>query len=283
MTDTNITVIEARSPKLLEQVKAAFRHRFFYPVLFNEISMRRYRQTLLGVWWLLVRPLIPAVITVILFTKVVPLDTHGEPYPIFFLSSYITWTLFQSVVQIMPRALVWSSVLMRRTYFPKLLLPVASIGPPLVETLVIFGLYALTVVYFGIRTGDWWINTGPALLLFPVCMVAALALGLAVGMVLTVVAAFVRDMIYMTTYVVQVFMLMTPVLYSSKLIPSGLREAVLLLNPMASIIETARYSLTGAGEAAPVYLLVSLPLIAVLLVVASWFFVKAEPYIADQL
>jgi lipopolysaccharide transport system permease protein len=277
-----VTVIEARPPRFSEQMKAIWEYRYFYRVLLGEIGMRKYKGTHLGFWWLVLRPLIPAAISIILFTFVVPMETHGEPYPIFFLSSYACWNVFQATVIILPRGLMWSSSMMRRTYFPKLLVPLASVGPPLMEGLVIVSLLVLMTLWFWFRTGHFHLQFGPQILLFPVCVFFTLLLGLAVGMVLSVVSAFARDVVYMATYFVQIFMLMTPVLYPVKFVPEHLRWLLYTLNPMASIVETARWSLTGYGVPPLQYLAVSFPVIIVLFLLGTLFFIRAEPYITDQ-
>lgn len=281
MSET-ITIIEARSPTLSGQLKAAWRFRHLFGFLFRKISVHRYRETMLGVWWLVVRPLIPALVTVAIFTKVVSLDTKQEPYPVFFFASYLTWNMFQATITTLPRSMMWMRSMMRRTYFPKVMLPAASLGPPLMEALVVFAVFVITVVYFGLRTGTWWVNAHPSLLLFPVCMLAALVAGLAVGMILMVLAAFIRDVVYTTPYFTQIFMLVTPVMYPIKFIPDQYRWLLYILNPLASIVECGRWALTGVGEPPIFYLLVSIPVILVVFVLSLIFFVRAEPFISDQ-
>lgn len=161
VSERPVTVIEARTPTLLGQIKAVWRYRHLYGFLFREISMHRYKQTMLGFWWLILRPLIPAIVTVTIFTAVVPMETHGEPYPVFFLASYVAWNMFQAVVTLMPRSLNWMRGMMRRTYFPKLLLPFASLGPPLLEGIVVLGVLAVAVLFAYAHSGIWWVNTGP--------------------------------------------------------------------------------------------------------------------------
>lgn len=101
-------------------------------------------------------------------------------------------------------------------------------------------------------------------------------------MVLSVLAAFMRDVIYTAPYFVQIFMLVTPVMYPIKFVPEGYRWIVYVLNPMASFVETTRWALTGSGTPPLAYLAVSIPVTIVLLLLATWFYVRAEPYISDQ-
>ena len=128
MTDSIVTIIEAR-PKLLgARLAAVWQYRAFYPLLFKEICMKKFRGTLLGVWWLVIRPMVPTIFAILVFTFMVPMDSGGLPYAIFYFSGFVTWNVFHSTVIFMPRTLLWMQGMMKRTYFPKMLVPLASVG-----------------------------------------------------------------------------------------------------------------------------------------------------------
>lgn len=281
MTKATVTVLEGGPITFRKELAAIWQYRHFYTFLFHEISMKRYKRTLLGAWWLVIRPLIPAIFSVVVFTSVVPMDTNGTPYPVFFFSSYASWVLFQATLILMPRAILWLRSLMRRTYFPKLLIPLASIGPPLLEWLVSMTCFALVVLFYRATLGSWPIDLGWVAML-PVATLMALLFAIAIGIVLSVVAVFVKDVVYTAPYFVQILMLLTPILYPIHFISEGFRWVVYVLNPMASIVEMTRWSLTGVGEPPWFYFCVSSTIILVSLIMAIWFFVRAEPYISDE-
>jgi lipopolysaccharide transport system permease protein len=219
---------------------------------------------------------------VVVFTSVVPLDTKETPYPVFFFASYASWVLFQATLILMPRAIIWLRSLMRRTYFPKLLIPLASIGPPLLEWLVSITCFVLVVLYFRATSGSWPINFGWELAAFPLATLTALLFAIAIGTILSVVAVFVRDIVYTAPYLMQILLLVTPIMYPIHVISDDFQWILYVFNPMASIVELTRWSLTGAGHPQWFYFCVSSIIVLSSLIVAIWFFIKAEPYISDE-
>ena len=282
MAGKMITVIEARPKTLAARLLALWRYRAFYSFLFQEISMKKFRDTALGVWWLILRPLIPTSITIVIFTFLAPMQSMGLPYAIFFLSGFISWNMFQSTIIFMPRTLLWMQGIMRRTYFPKLLVPFASVGPPLLELLVVLSLFVLSVVYFGIR-GHFHMPWEPQLLLFPICIFLSLTFGFAVGTVLSVVAVFFRDVVFSVGYFAQVLMFLTPVIYPMTFVPANYRWIIYALNPMAQVVEVSRWSLTGVGEFQPYFFLLASVTIFIAFALSIAFFLRAETFLADEM
>lgn len=280
---TPVIVIEARPDTIEGNLRALWRYRGFYGFLFKEILLRKARGTLLGVWWLVLRPLIPAVGYLIAFTVVAPITTgHDVPYPIFFLSGFIPWRLFEGTLTTLPRTLNWMRSIMQRTYFPRLLVPLAGFGPVLIELGMLVGLLVISV---GVT---WWGGSMPlrlgwhTLWLFP-CLVGALMLALAFGMVLSVVALFFRDVVFTVGYVTQLLMFATPIVYPVTFVPQKYRWVVYALNPMAEIVTTSRLALTGRGEFEPWLLAQSFLTIVALFGLGVTFFLRAERHLGDQL
>lgn len=278
-----ITVIEARPKTLWSHVAAAWQYRSFYSFLFVEITMKKFKDTMLGFWWLILRPLIPAVITIIVFSSIVPINTYGLPYPIFFLSGVLTWNLFQSTIIFMPRTLLWMRGMMRRTYFPKLLVPLASVGPPLLEFLITLALFILAAAYYKLSVGTSYLSGDWQMLWFLASAGLALLFAVALGMVLSVVAVLVRDVVFSVPYFVQIVMLLTPIIYPVTLIPEKYHWVIYTFNPMASLVEVSRWALTGVGEAPFFWLGVSAVTICSVTALCTLFFLRAETFLADHL
>jgi lipopolysaccharide transport system permease protein len=283
MGERGMIVIEARPQTLAARLEALWRYRAFYAFLFQEISMKKFRGTVLGFWWLILRPLIPAAITIVVFTHMVPMESHGLPYAIFFLSGFVTWNAFQATLVFMPRTLLWMRGVMRRTYFPKLLVPLASIGPPLIELAVMLCLLALTVGYFAIAGGGPALRYGWAMLWFPACLILALSFAFAIGTVMSVAALFFRDVVFSVAYFAQLFMFLTPVIYPISFVPEPYRWIVYALNPVAQMVETSRWSLTGLGDFQPLCFLLAAGTIAAAFALSIAFFLRAEAYLADEI
>ena len=283
LAQSTMIVIEARPRTLAARFRALWQYRAFYPFLFQEISMKKFRGTALGFWWLILRPLIPAAISVVVFTHMVRMESHGLPYAIFFLSGFVTWNVFQSVLVFMPRTLMWMQGMMRRAYFPKLLVPLASIGPPLIELGVMLSLLAATVAYFTITGSEPPLHYGWPMLWFPTCLMLTLLFSFAIGMVMSVAALFFRDVVYSVAYFTQLVMFITPVIYPVTFVPEAYRWILYTLNPMAQVVEVSRWSLTGIGDFRPAFLLLAAGTILVSFVLSIAFFLRAEAYLADEM
>jgi lipopolysaccharide transport system permease protein len=274
-------VIEARPQTLRGRVAALWRYRGFYGFLFKEITTRKSRGTLLGFWWLIIRPLIPAAGLIFLFGNVQPLET-GVPYPIFFLSGYIPWRVFQSAMMYLPRTLTWTQGIMRRTYFPRLLVPLAGFGMTFIELGLLLVVFAIAVALNAANGGPPPLLGWHTLWLLP-CLLAALFLALAFGLVFSVVALFFRDVIFSLRFFSQVFMFLTPVIYPVTFVPEAYRWALYALNPMAQVVLVSRWALTGQGEFDLPFVLLSFGTILAALAGGLAFFLRAETHLGDQM
>jgi lipopolysaccharide transport system permease protein len=283
-TDTPTVVIEARPDTIGGRLRALWRYRSFYGFLFKEITMRKARGTLLGVWWLVLRPLIAAAGFMVAFTVVAPLDTgQGVPYPVFFLSGFIPWRLFQGTLALVPRSLMWTRGIMQRTYFPRLLVPLAGFGPILIELAILTVMFVVVVAISTSQSGTLPLRIGWETMWLLPCLLAALLFALAFGMVMGVVALFFRDVVFTVGYVAQMLMFVTPVLYPVTIVPEQYRWALYTLNPMAQVVIVSRWALTGRGELDPLFLAVSFVTVVVVFAAAVTFFLRAEAHLGDQL
>lgn len=245
--------------------------------------MRRARGTLLGFWWVLLRPLMPVVTLIFTFTSVKPVETSaGVPYSVFFLSGYLTWRIFQSALNFLPRTMNWTQSIMRRAYFPRLLVPFAGLAPTLIE-------FALLLVAFAVVVASaWWsegrlpLRVGWQMFGLVPAVIGALMFALTVGMPTAVIALFFRDVRYAIRSFASVFMFLTPVVYPVTFIPEQYRWAMYAFNPMAAIVELSRWALIG-GQLNAGYLALSFATNIVLFVVSVAFFLRAEAYLGDQL
>ncbi len=276
-----IQIIEARSATLRGRIKAAWQYRHYYPILLREITMRRFRNTVLGFWWLILRPLIPTIIAITTFTYFVQVDTGDVPYGIFFLAGFIPWNLLQSSAHFMSRTLMWTRGLMKKMYLPKMLVPAASIGPPMIELgIAIASLIVLTVVYaFSAHKSFIVFHWG--LLLFPLCLALAFTLAVSIGMVISVVALLMRDIIFSVNYVMQMLMFVTPVIYPVSSLPPNAQWMFIVFNPMSGVIETSRWAITASGTFEPLWFLVSIVEISLIALLCLTFFARAESYLSD--
>jgi lipopolysaccharide transport system permease protein len=276
-------VIEARPDTIAARLRSLWQYRAFLGFLSKEIVMRRARGTLLGFWWVLLRPLMPVVTLIYTFTSVKPVETSsGVPYSVFFLSGYITWRIFQSALSFMPRTMSWTQSIMRRAYFPRLLVPLAGLAPTMIEFVLL--LVALAVVV----ASAWWsdgqlpLRVGPQMLALVPAVIGSLMFSLVIGMPTAVVALFFRDVRYAIRSFASVFMFLTPVVYPVTFIPEQYRWAMYAFNPMAAVVELSRWALIG-GTLNQGYVALSFATNIVLFLASVTFFLRAEAYLGDQL
>ena len=277
-------VIEARPDTIWGSLRSLWRYRGFYGFLFHTVLMRKARNTLLGVWWLILRPVATALGLLFAFTQVAPVSTgHDVPYPVFFLSGFIPWRLFQGTLTLLPRSFSWTRGIMQRTYFPRILVPLAGFGPVLIEVAALTAVFLIVVAHAVWQGGPVPLRLGWETLWVLPALMGALTFALAIGMVLGVVALFFRDVIYSVGFIAQLLMFATPVLYPVTFVSEPYRWIVYALNPMAQMVMLSRWALTGEGGFDTTFVALSFGTILVVFAACVTFFLRAEVHLGDQL
>jgi len=198
----------------------------------------RYKQTLMGVAWVLVQPLLTVLIFTLVFNRFVRLETGSLPYPLFAFSGLLLWLFFATAVTNSTHSLVSNANLITKVYFPRMFVPAASVGAGLVDLTVAFALLIVMCFYYGVG-----LTLNALLLPFFIFLMALLALG--VGLISAAVTVKYRDLRHALPFVIQLWMFASPVIYPASIVPEKWKWMV-LLNPVAGIIEGFRASLTGS-------------------------------------
>lgn len=201
----------------------------------------RYRETVLGIIWVILQPAIVTTIFSVIFGKIAKLPTNGLPYPVFSYLGIITWNFFSSGVLAVSNSLWSAAGMVQKVRFPHLVLPVVAVATVTVDFFVSLIPLALLLFYFGIVPSLTFFLFLPVL----VILVEAAAMGL--GMFLAPVNVRFRDVRFLLTFVMQIGLFVTPVIYPLSAV-SGYQQVVLALNPLAGIIETLRVLLLPAGQ-----------------------------------
>jgi lipopolysaccharide transport system permease protein len=235
----------------------------------------RYKQTALGILWVVLQPLAAGVIFAVIFGRFAQMPSGGHPYLLFVFAGVLGWNLFAGILQRAGNSLVVEAKLITKVYFPRLLIPCAAAVAALVDFVVSMALMVVLLAWHGVWPG-WW------LALLPV--VVAITLALAVGISFWVSALNVRyrDFMYALPFLIQVWMYASPVVYGLELVPERWR-ALFALNPLAGVLEGLRAALLGRGGdvAAPLGIAAGMALIA--LVSGAFFFRRVERWFADNL
>jgi lipopolysaccharide transport system permease protein len=246
----------------------------FYFLAWRDILVR-YKQTVIGVAWAVVRPFITMVIFTVLFRRVAKLNSVGSvPYPLLVMAGMLVWQFFSSSLGAASDSLIGSSNLISKIYFPRLIVPASSVITGFVDFLITLGLMAFMMVWFRFLP-DWRILTLPAFIV--------LALGSALGAGLWMAALNVeyRDLRIIIPFIVQFGLYVSPVGFSSTIVPAKWR-LLYSLNPVVGTIDGFRWALLRGQS--PIWwpgLLISVAFTIVLCGSGVWYFRKTEKLFAD--
>jgi len=232
----------------------------------------RYKQTLLGVAWAVIQPVTAMIIFTVIFGRLAGLPSDGYPYPVFVFAGLLPWTFFANAIGAIGGSLAGSAPLITKVYFPRLIIPLTSIGSGLVDFAVSTGVLLLLMLYYGM---PWSTNLAAV----PLLVLGLVFTGLGVGAFLSALTVAYRDFRYVIPFLTQMWLFATPVIYPENLIPEGWRWA-LYLNPMAGWINGFRAAFLG-GSFDAVGLGISSTLAALLLLGGAVYFGKVERGFAD--
>lgn len=208
-----------------------------YFMVWRDIKSR-YKQAVLGIAWAVIQPLMTMAIFTLIFAYLASIPSHGIPYPIFAFSALVPWTYFSQAFSRAGQGVVSSANLLKKVYFPRLIIPLSSAATPLVDFVLSF------VVLLGMMV--LYQHAPPmAVVLLPAFMLMAFLAALALGLWLSALNAQYRDVQFLIPFLVQTGMLASPVAYPVSLVPQQW-QAVYSLNPMVAVIEGFRWCLLGA-------------------------------------
>lgn len=233
----------------------------------------RYKQTAIGALWAILQPFLTMLIFSLFFGGLAHIPSNGLPHAVFYYSALLAWIYFASALQHTTNTMVENQRVITKVYFPRLLLPAASVTSGLVD--VAFGF----IVFLGLLL-YYRIMPGPAILLMPLFLLLAVITALGVGLWLSALNAIYRDVRYVVPFLIQFWMFASPVAYPSSLVPERWRW-LYGLNPMAGVIEGFRWSLTGHGQPPSILLAASGAMVLLLLAGGVAYFQKMEGTIAD--
>jgi len=255
----------------LDQV---WNYRGLLATLIRRDIMVLYRQAALGAGWAIIQPLFAVVIFTIIFGMVAKIPTPGGvPYPIFAFAAVLPWNYFAECVRRGSLGLVNESELVRKVYFPRLLIPLAGAVGPLVDFCIGLVVLLVLMAFFGVMP-TWHLIVIPPLILL------AGVLGLAIALWLGPINVRFRDVKHTLTFMLQIWMYGSPVVYSFSMVPEKWKM-LFALNPMVGVIEGFRWAVFGQGSADLAALAVSAAVTLVLLLGGLVFFKRMELSFAD--
>jgi len=233
----------------------------------------RYKQTILGAAWAVLQPVMTMVVFSIFFGRLAKVPSDGIPYPVFAFCALLPWQLFAFALTQSSNSLVQDAQVLTKVYFPRLIIPFGSVIAGLVDFAIAFVVLIGMMLYFDIAPG-------PAMLTLPLFILLALAAALAVGLWLSALNVKYRDVRYTTSFLAQFWLFVTPVAYSSSLVPAQW-QAVYAINPMVGVVEGFRWALLGKSAPPGAMLIVSVAATVILLTGGLFYFRRMEKTFAD--
>jgi lipopolysaccharide transport system permease protein len=243
-----------------------------YFLVWRDIKVR-YKQTALGAAWAILQPVMTMLVFSIFFGKLAKVPSDGIPYPVFSFCALLPWQLFAHALTESSNSLVSNQRLITKVYFPRLVIPLAAVLGGLVDFGIAFVVLVGMMFYYGI------VPTA-AVLTLPLFLVLAIATALAVGLWFSALNVEYRDVRYIMPFLVQFWLFITPIAYSSSLVPEKWR-VLYALNPMAGVVEGFRWALLGKTGGVGPMVLISALVVCVLLMGGVLYFRRMEKTFAD--
>lgn len=243
----------------------------FYFFVWRDVKIR-YKQTLLGVAWVVLQPLLTMLLFSLIFGRL-SLFSNGQNYPLFVLCGLIPWFFFSNGVTFAANSLVNEGHLIKKTYFPRLLVPLAKIGGGALDFGIGILILLLMMAYYGqLPTLRW--------LLLPLISLFLVVTTTGIGILLAALNVLYRDIKHIVPFLMQVWLFLTPVVYPFSFIPESWKS-VCALNPMMGVIESFRWMVLGTHDTSLSLLLLSLGSSLTFLILGYSYFHKKEDYFAD--
>jgi lipopolysaccharide transport system permease protein len=233
----------------------------------------RYQQTVLGAAWAIIQPLFSMIVFTVFFGRLAKVPSDGIPYPLFAYTALLPWQLFAYGLTESSNSVVVNERLITKVYFPRIIVPLASVFAGLVDFAIAFTVLIGMMVWYGVKPTA-------AVLTLPLFVALAVATAFGVGLWLSALNVQYRDVRYTLTFIVQFWLLASPVAYSSTLVPARWRTWY-GLNPMAGVIEGFRWALLGKAPAPGFMLGVSVLVVAFILVSGLYYYRRMERTFAD--
>lgn len=223
--------------------KDIWRYReLFYILSWRDIKVR-YKQTVIGVLWSIIRPLLTMIVFTIVFNKVAKFDSGTVPYPIFVLAGLLPWQFFSNALTESSNSLIGNEKLISKVYFPRIVIPAASVITSMLDLLISFGIL-LVMFLFYLYVPSWQI------IFLPLFILLAFMASIGVGLWVAALNVKYRDFRYIIPFIVQFGLYISPVGFSSAMIPQQYR-LLYSINPMVGVIDGFRWCIVG--EQVPLY------------------------------
>jgi lipopolysaccharide transport system permease protein len=243
-----------------------------FVLIVRELKVR-YRQAALGAGWAIVQPVLAVAIFTIIFGRFAKIPSDGVPYPVFALAGMLPWQFFAEGLRRSATGLVSDGELIRKIYFPRLIIPLAMVVAPLVDFAISFVVLLVMMAWYGLMP-TWHI------VMLPLFLLLAMGFALTAGLWLGPVNVRFRDIMHTLPFMIQIGMYVSPIVYPLSMVPEKWR-LLYSLNPMVGVIEGFRWALLGKESPDLLAMSISVGVVVVALIAGLVYFRRAERHFAD--
>ena len=239
----------------------------------------QYKQTILGPLWYIIQPLLTVLMNMVVFGGIAHMSTDGMPQALFYLAGNVCWFYFSDCLNQTSNTFLANQGMFGKVYFPRLVVPISTVISNLLRFGVQIGLFVAFYLYFFFSGSDICPNW--AIFLIPVFIIMLAGLGLGFGILVSSMTTKYRDLIILFTFIVQLWMYATPIVYPISMVPEGTLRTIIMANPMTSIIEAFKYATLGQGYFSWLALGYSFTFMSVLLILGVVVFNKVQRSFMD--
>ena len=260
-------------------LKEIWRYRDLIQLFVKRNIVVQYKQTVLGPLWYIIQPVITVIMNMVVFGGIAKMSTDGIPQAIFYMAGNICWFYFSDCLNQTSSTFTANQSMFGKVYFPRLVVPIATVLSNLLRFGIQLCLFAVIYLYFFFSGAD--IHPNWYILLTPILVVMLAGLGLGFGILVSSMTTKYRDLTILFTFIVQLWMYGTPIVYPLSMVPEGTLRTLILANPMTSIIEAFKYATLGQGYFSWWALGYSFAFMSILLVLGVVVFNKVQRSFMD--
>lgn len=259
-------------------LKNLWRYRDLFLMYVKRDIIVVYKQTILGPLWFLIQPILTTIMYMFIFGGLAGISTDGVPQPLFYLSGITLWNYFSSAFTASSNVFTQNASVFGKVYFPRLVVPLSGITSNLIKMLIQLFLFVLVYIYYALTGCDLTVNW--SILLFPFLVVLLAMHAMSWGLIVSALTTKYRDLTFLVSFGIQLFMYATPVIYPMST-TSGKIRAILELNPLTPIFESFKYSCMGCGSLSWGGLLYSTIFMLIILFISVVIFTRVERNFMD--
>lgn len=279
MNNNRILVIKPQEKLWNIDFREIWRYRDLIELFVKRNIVVQYKQTILGPLWYIIQPVLTVIMNMVVFGGIAGMSTDGIPQILFYLSGNVCWFYFSDCLNQTSKTFVDNQAMFGKVYFPRMVVPFATVLSNLLRFGIQMGLFIILYIYYFLNGSSICMNWYA--LLFPLIILMLAGLGLGFGILVSSMTTKYRDLTILFTFIVQLWMYATPIVYPISMVPGGKLRMLILANPMTSIIEAFKYSMFGQGYFSWLALCYSFVFMILLLVVGVVIFNKVQRSFMD--